>query len=650
MTDQFVNPYTFVPLPGEKPQRSAPHGHLGNRELLSGKLSVRFTALTPLLIRGFGERDEAGRPANTLPRRPDGTAFIPGSSYKGATRSVHETLTGSCLRVFDADFLPSYRDPVASRPERVLAVVTKPPDADQPPTVVLCQKGDMRKHRLHQDVLRKFGGELRSGQRLNVRSWDGDRGKPEIELAGSGQWVLFLSDAGARDKSKPYQAHIRQITEHEVDVAPEAWKTFLRVVEGTGDRRTRQRSRNGDNSTAPVVYEYEPQKGRIEKIPVGHRHLAGPNLERGQPVWVDIDVSRNVTWLGLAMNWRHEGGTAAGERVGAFKPCDNPDELCPSCRLLGAIDPNERDKLEAADQLAYRGHVRFGDALADGNVGGVGVTLPPMGAPRPGAGQAYLDNSKISEGAKEAHPLREWGAPGADGKNPRRIRGRKHYWQAAPNGREQVRQHQLDDHAELTTEAEIFPEGTEFRATVTFTDVDKVQLGSLLAALQPSLLLEDRAVRTHIGGGKPLGYGQCRTEIDLGASVLHRNGTRYGLDQEKCDLSEDTPALIEAFRASVGAAVRETWPLMNRVLRPDAVPDEIVWYPPGAPWKKRETGEKEHVEKFDTGFEFWKQSAGFASSQEKDGGYPLKSLPKLRSKRDLDEGYDQAMDIVEKDP
>lgn len=267
MTDQFVNPYTFVPLPGEKPQRSAPHGHLGNRELLSGKLSVRFTALTPLLIRGFGERDEAGRPANTLPRRPDGTAFIPGSSYKGATRSVHETLTGSCLRVFDADFLPSYRDPVASRPERVLAVVTKPPDADQPPTVVLCQKGDMRKHRLHQDVLRKFGGELRSGQRLNVRSWDGDRGKPEIELAGSGQWVLFLSDAGARDKSKPYQAHIRQITEHEVDVAPEAWKTFLRVVEGTSDRRTRQRSRNGDNSTAPVVYEYEPQKGANREDP-----------------------------------------------------------------------------------------------------------------------------------------------------------------------------------------------------------------------------------------------------------------------------------------------------------------------------------------------------------------------------------------------
>ena len=55
------------------------------------------------------------------------------------------------------------------------------------------------------------------------------------------------------------------------------------------------------------------------------------------------------------------------------------------------------------------------------------------------------------------------------------------------------------------------------------------------------------------------------------------------------------------------------------------------------------------LDKFDEGFEFWKQTAGFTSSEEAEGGYPLTSLPHLREKRAEDDGSDQAMNIVEKD-
>ena len=46
------------------------------------------------------------------PGGPSGTTVLrlPGSSVKGAVRSLHETLAGGCLRVFDEDFIPSYRD------------------------------------------------------------------------------------------------------------------------------------------------------------------------------------------------------------------------------------------------------------------------------------------------------------------------------------------------------------------------------------------------------------------------------------------------------------------------------------------------------------------------------------------------------------
>ena len=648
MDETFINPYTFVPLPKGEPQRDVPYGHEGKPQLLSGKLPVRIIAQTPLLIRGFGERDNKDDPANTLPRRPDGKPFIPGSSYKGAVRSLHETLTGSCLRVFDPDFVPSYRDSAVLRADRVLAVVTQQPTEGEPPKLKLCKKGNTRNHRLHQDVLRQFNGDLQSGQRLNVLTWESDDGKPQIEPATDGKWVLFVSDVGPREPHKPYHAHIREITETEVSVPVDTWETFLRVVEDTDDRRTKQRSRSEGEKTAPVVHKYKPGDAEEEAIPIGDRYLAGPDLQPGQPVWVDVQGG-NVTWLGLAMNWRQLGSTTASERAGAFNPCDDPQNLCPSCRLFGSIDPNERERLESADQLAYRGHIRFGEALADGDVQGEPAELPPMGAPRPGAGQAYLNNTKVAHGAKDDPALRQWGAPGADGKNPRPLRGRKQYWQAAPNGREQAREHHRQEQPELVTNAEVFPKNTTFKATITFTDIDEAQLGSLIAALQPSRLLDDNAVQTHIGGGKPLGFGQCSVAIDLESVSLHHNGARYGADQPERDLAEEATALIDAFRESVSTPVKENWPLINRVLRPDGVPAEVVWYPPGARWKTRESGQKEDLDKFDEGFEFWKQTAGFTSSDNAEGGYPLMSLPHLREKRADDDGFDQAINIVERD-
>lgn len=86
---EFINPYTFVPLP-ERIGRARPAGHHqalpGN---LCGRMTVTWKLRTPLL----------------LPRQHaevnDGPVVIPGSSVKGAIRSLHETLMGGCLRVLE---------------------------------------------------------------------------------------------------------------------------------------------------------------------------------------------------------------------------------------------------------------------------------------------------------------------------------------------------------------------------------------------------------------------------------------------------------------------------------------------------------------------------------------------------------------------
>lgn len=612
MGEQFVNPYTFVPLPSRAPERTPPHGHRGNPELLSGKLRVRIRTVTPLLIRGFG--NENGK--HLLPRLTDGRAFLPGSSLKGAVRSLHETLTGSCLRVFHGDFLPSYRSPVETRSTRQLAVVVKPGDASTPPVLHLCESvRDPREYRLDQKDLE--GRDLKSGDLLTV---DKRPGKRPTNPRRGGEWVLFLSDAKARDSGHPYRAHVRRLSDEDGDkavaVPDEVWQRFRTIALDTDDQRTARRNETRGRTTEPVVHEYRPKPGTSREVMVGHRDLAGPDLKQGQAVWVDVDDRKTVTDLGLAMIWRHQGRGAAGERAVGFEPCFSHEALCPSCRLFGSIDPTPAEEDRQAQQRAYRGHVRFGNAVVNGKVGKKSGTLPPMGSPRPGAGQFYLDNAGW-EGKAGDSPLREWGSA-ADRPAPRKIRGRKHYWQTPErNGREKFRK---DSHkADSGTDVELFDENNLLEAEITFTDIDEAQLGGLIAALRPSEAVQDPKARLHIGGGRPLGYGSCEVVIDPEASEVYTSGVRYGAPGRTLDLEKELPALVRRFRESVADVADELWCSIAKVLRPIGRDAGLVWYPPGAEWSRK--GSKE----FDEGFEFWKNSVGVR--MEKTPDRLLRPLP-----------------------
>jgi CRISPR-associated protein (TIGR03986 family) len=615
LDEKFVNPYTFVPLPPGAPQRAAPHGHLGDPELLSGVLTISIEAVAPLLIRGFGTAD-----APALPTRPDGTAFIPGSSLKGAIRSLHETLTGSCLRVFDEEFLPSYRDPVEASPDQLMAIVTQPPRGDQPPQVELCEPGDMATDRLNQGQLHGLNEQhpLKSGARLTL---EGDQRIPRLDE--NGDWVVFISDN--RNEKGVYHAHIRKPSGITADVPQDVWERFKELVKDTDDQRRGQREKRTDEVTTPLTITRESENGAKQVYEVGRRYIASADLRKGQPVWVKRDKN-GIYWLGLAMAWRHFGKRPAGERVGKFGPCTSNDDLCPSCRLFGSADlsgkPDDPEAVEKAMQRSYRGHVRFGDALADSPVTPEVVTLPPLGVPHPGAGQFYLDNTgvegKTSTGKNP--PLREWGSE-ADyqkGKPIRALRGRKYYWHTPEfNGREMARAHQKG--GEMTSKAAVFPAETRFTARITFTDIDSKQLGGLLSALHPARAMQVEGLLQHIGGGRPLGFGSCR--IALVEGQVWRSGSRYGNGSAQWSLDDIEP-LVTEFRESQRDLPRTLWRQIAEVLHPDAVVSAKVWYPPGRPWAQKGS------EKFDTGFEFWKQTSGQGG---KNGGYPLKSLPHVSS-------------------
>jgi len=98
---QEPKPYDFVPLP-DRVERAKSAGHDSfKRGLLTGTIVGELVALTPVHV-ASGNVELTGN--NRIPLvkahfRAGGKIAIPGSSLKGAVRSIVEAITRSCVRV-----------------------------------------------------------------------------------------------------------------------------------------------------------------------------------------------------------------------------------------------------------------------------------------------------------------------------------------------------------------------------------------------------------------------------------------------------------------------------------------------------------------------------------------------------------------------
>ncbi|MFC7343250.1 TIGR03986 family CRISPR-associated RAMP protein [Saccharopolyspora griseoalba] len=627
---KFVNPYTFVPFPESAPARTRPTTHIANPELLCGKLTVDVKVETAVAVHGF----MTGQ-VHDLPVNGDGKVIIPGSSLKGAIRSLHETITGSCLRVFDGDFVPGYRDPVEEKSIARLrmAIVETPADPAKstPPTVRLCPepKGNeprkLPKERLFEVTQRNR--LVKSGDRLDL---DIDHGTGQARsacYAADGEWVVFISDAGTR-KGHAYYAQVRRYPPKDtppLQVPESTWERYLHALRGSRDTSGTEQAR--DDYATVVLRKTEEE--------IGRRHLANETLVEGQPVWVELGPDNEIKSVRLAMVWRHSGAHPDPERQGSakdrvaegFLACTDWTHLCPSCQVFGSADTSSNNT-PTARQNSYRGHVRFLDAVAEGEVKPIKLRRAPMGSPRPGAGQFYLVNGKGVEGEVGDPPLREWGSR-ADrtAGGPRRLRGRKFYWhtpspESAPQPRRaSKRKHQS---SELSAEIRTIPRGTVLTTTLVLDNLTEFQLGGLLAALQPNELLtpEKGKIWQHIGGGKPLGLGACSLTVDEDTSWIERVGSRYGHPTPATPIQ--VKPLIDKFRETMRTERRhvcDTWGSLAKALGSETVDRDRVWYPPGPGWQPNATPSKEAEE----GFAFWDETSGSSLRPRK----PLRSLPHI---------------------
>lgn len=101
-------PYAFVPIPSGDPHRERPVGHhryVG--DLLTGRLEGTIIARSPIHV-ASGQIELTGRQPSLVKAhfKRNGKLTIPGSSLKGAVRSIVEAISDppSCLRIARARF------------------------------------------------------------------------------------------------------------------------------------------------------------------------------------------------------------------------------------------------------------------------------------------------------------------------------------------------------------------------------------------------------------------------------------------------------------------------------------------------------------------------------------------------------------------
>ncbi len=626
---QFVNPYNFVPLTGKVPRRR-PESHeyfVGNR----GRIVARITFKTPFFIphperrfrlpgteialaldnsalpkwvreraheawQALKQRIQQAR-TNTsysseghemlaLLRDHEEKPFIPGSSLKGAFRTVAEALSNSCLSQleFEWELQSKPEDPEVRiskvkryysyrrvRSPQGVGIVESLPENDRHGEIKIQQKAKVffRNPQGVQDYREDYCQNLtgyQDGQKIWAKIISLWYYRRRIQF----QAVARLSNQGG-ENLRCGRLKITEVTgakksqrfiynpcqEKRITFSKEVHLKYNRAIES---------SLEGNSGHKPCQ---DPRAGQRS-----FRHYLQQNdivyftEENGQV----IDMGPVELYRVL---YKHSLDEILLNKHKDFLPCQKIDELCPACRIFGWVAPHGQVSSEGDNgAIALKGFVHFSPARWVGNQKPKTqwVTLQPLGQPHPSCWQFYLhcQNSSQQTGYDNAGYNDDHAS----------IRGRKFYWHKPqvtaekPDGQANINSvwdqrggngRSVPDDQNKTVEL-LLPEGAVFEFTVDFENLSDADLGLLLLTLQPNLLggqaLSNQGFSEHLyhhfGMGKPLGLGSA--EVQIVSLTLYDSAERYQdlfATGAKCYQPEDK-AFQEQVKKFVMAFVRES--------------------------------------------------------------------------------------------
>lgn len=259
-----------------------------------------------------------------------------------------------------------------------------------------------------------------------------------------------------------------------------------------------------------VIYEQDTQAASIP-IPEAmweqfledrdqQRGIACRKIQRpGDPLFYLVDASGKLEFIGPTLFFRLPYKNYTGD----YAPQDVSPDLDLAEAIFGTVngDPDEK---------THKGRVSFDDAEWVGGdspfLEGDGIRWPTvLSTPKPTSYQNYLVQSD-PEGRREK--LLSYSAPPPDnaGSTTTALRGFKLYWHRG-SADEELQKEQPKKYIKQYTVIRPVKPGVGFRGRLRFENLDELELGALLAALE---LPAD--YRHHLGMGKPLGMGSVRIE------------------------------------------------------------------------------------------------------------------------------------------
>lgn len=463
MSDQFVNPYTFVPVRnGQK--RS--YNSYWDGQLISGKISCRLKTRTQISICDYGS-DERSHDFYSI----NGTPVIPGSSIRGVIRSVYEALTDSCFSSVNADD----KDYFSSRMNKTT------------PGLLVREGGRYVLYRAERSKDDDADTQYEPWITDNLKT--GDKVRFDRYKKSEKHGTIYYVDGVNNDDGNEYEGYVHRV-DHFEQKGTHNFNSIFRKLDRVGTIDEAYIERFGVNLKC-----YEPKnvncandyKEAFERM----KNKDGVYLpcwyaaENGHYYFAPSQMSRSIYY-------NKPIDLLAKQNLDR---CISRENICEACALFGMVSGEESG--EENSGVAVPARVRFGDADCVSKdpleMNGQLFTLPILAAPRLSSFEFYLINKNSSYGADDKDT---------------RISGRKFYWH---NNKANITGNSENKPGnKMDSSVQLVKKGVEFTFDVYFDNITEPMLKKLLFAITLGDNTPDGAHCHKIGHGKPIGLGSVK--------------------------------------------------------------------------------------------------------------------------------------------
>ena len=520
-TYKFINPYTFLPIKDEAPNRTnLRKGSLSGR--IHCKLSIESPTFIPNTSKAFEEKFDKDTlkgqdffsyqdlsQESKFPLKAPGQPRIPGSEIRGMIRNVYEQLTNSCLSVIDDKNLTHMRISLSKEP----GLWNRKEN-----TLIGCERRKISKA----EIKSKY---YKSGERICY----GNSYKVGHVIVGE-----YFSKNKKKSESLFYPKEIYQKFKHNEQEINLYEATYQEIESITKD------------STAACFLIQPNDIVRFEKVleeygkKNAHRDYAKAyfNVDKNPILPVFYTQVDGVLYMSPACITRevfnHTISEILRDNHSGHQPCDGAgDQWCPACCLFGKIGQD-------GEGYALASRLRFCDSepIREAEFEAP-LVLPILGEPHYSATEFYLQPPKDGNtrfwnydyhikgrtaDTNISHADRESYTP--------RLTGRKVYWLGQDT---HAKDKYNKNNYKMRNKVRCLTKGNcEF--DIFFEDVTEEELKLLLWCIR---LEPDSDCFHRIGRGKPFGMGKVKIIVEGLDEITYSLDENHKLKRNTRDIKSD---------------------------------------------------------------------------------------------------------------